>query len=451
MTTDLQSMKGLSMKKGLVCLISALLVTGCALCPSETKQSADEAVVLTLASFGNDSKLRKQIDLFNREHPDYQIEIKQYYRCDRPEEDGINRLRREILSGKGPDLINYGGSYLITDVMGKYTENLFPYLEGEQSDFFTNIWNAFAYQDGLYAIPVDFTLRTYAAARSLTGERKSWTIEEMIVCYEEEYEKADGFFMLYPGETKKDVFGSLITGNIGNYVDWENGTCNFDSGDFKKILAFSNRFPDKLVITEEFSPMELFSGKKALLLPLSVRSVYDICRPQLLFREEAACIGYPTEGTDGTVIVPGNTILAVSTGSRHKDAAWEFISQFLTAEYQESLTDTLPLCRSALEKQLFSAMTEEYIQDSNGRRTLKPKSEIIFEGEEPVNIYKMSEAQKDALSDIIQNASIASSFDSGLHTILLEEAESYFSGDRPLEETVKVMQSRARIYIKERL
>ncbi len=48
MTTDLQSMKGLSMKKGLVCLISALLVTGCALCPSETKQSADEAVVLTL-------------------------------------------------------------------------------------------------------------------------------------------------------------------------------------------------------------------------------------------------------------------------------------------------------------------------------------------------------------------------------------------------------------------
>ena len=96
-------------------------------------------------------------------------------------------------------------------------------------------------------------------------------------------------------------------------------------------------------------------------------------------------------------------------------------------------------------------MTEEYIQDSNGRRTLKPKSEIIFEGEEPVNIYKMSEAQKDALSDIIQNASIASSFDSGLHTILLEEAESYFSGDRPLEETVKVMQSRARIYIKERL
>lgn len=433
------------MKKGLLCFILMLSLAGCS-----TKTTEKEPVVLVLASFGGDSQLQEQVTLFNQKHTDYQIEIKQYYRSEQIEEDGIHKLQREIVSGEGPDLINYGASYLTTDIIGAYTENLFSYLQEEQTDYFTNIWDAFAYQDKLYAMPVDFTLNTYAAGQSMVGDRKSWTIEELTDCYEKEYEEADGSFMLYPGETKKDVFGSLITGSMGSYVDWENRTCDFTSDDFKNILAFANRFPDTLVISEDFSPMQSFADGKTLLLPLTVSSVYDICKPQLLLEEEAVYIGYPTAEADGTMIVPGNLMLAISTRSKHKEIAWEFIGQFLQEDYQENLTARFPVCRSALEKQLLAAMTEEYTQDAKGDKIPKSKSEILFEGEEPISIYKITNEQKIVLLDMIETASIASAYDSSLHSILLEEAENYFSGDKSLEETAKVIQGRASIYMSEK-
>lgn len=438
------------MKKVMLCMVLILLLAGCG-AQEKTEATEKNAVVLVLASFGGDSELQEQIALFNQKHTDYKIEVKQYYRSDQIGEDGINKLQREIISGEGPDLINYGGSYLTTDIIGAYTENLFLYLQEEQTDYFTNIWDAFAYQDGLYAMPVDFTLNTYVTRKSMAGDRTSWTIEALTDCYEKEYEKAGGSFMLYPGETKKDVFGSLITGNVGNYVDWEKGTCNFISDDFKNLLTFSNRFPDTLVISEEFSPMQSLADKKTLLLPLTISSVYDICRPQFLFEEEAVYIGYPTVEADGTVIVPGDLMLAISIGSKHKEIAWEFIRQFLQEEYQENLTTSLPVRRSALEKQLLAAMTEEYTQDAMGNKIPKTKSEILFEGEEPISIYKITEDQKNVLLDMIETASIASAYDRSLHTILLEEAEGYFSGDKSLEETVEVIQGRAMIYINENL
>ncbi len=437
------------MKKRFLWVLLILLMTGCAVQERAGKETEKEPVTLVLASFGEDAGLQEQVELFNQAHTDYKIEIQQYMRSEQVEEDGINKLQREIVSGNGPDLINYGRGYLVTDIIGEYTENLFPYLEETQADYFSNIWDAFSYQDGLYAMPVDFTLSTYVARRSVAGDRKSWTIEELIACYEEEYEKAGGSFMLYPGETKKDVFGSLITGNVGNYVDWENGTCNFAGDDFKTLLEFANRFPDTLNITEDFSPMQTFADGKALMLPLSVNSVYDVCNPELLLKEDAAFIGFPTEGTDGTVIKPGALMLAISSVSKHKEAAWEFIGQFLAEEYQENLTSGLPVRRSALEKQLLAAMTIEYTEDAEGNPIPKEKSKILFEGEEPIIIYQITEEQRDALWDIVESASVGSSYDVFLHTILLEEADGYFSGDKTLEEVIELIQGRARVYIGE--
>lgn len=433
-------------------LLLLLLLTGCAV-KADTKAS-DEAskapVVLVLASFGTDSELQKQIDIFNENHSDYKIEMKQYYHSDQAEEDGIHQLQREIVSGAGPDIINFGRDYQTTDIIGAYTEDLFSYLQEDRTNYFTNIWDAFSYQGKLYAVPVDFTLKTFVARKSVIGEKKSWTIEELADCYEKAREKIGDSFMLYPGETKKDVFGSLVIGNVGNYVDWEKGTCNFTSDDFKNILAFSNHFPDTLTISEEFSPMQLLADGNALIMPFTISSVYDISKPELLFKEESVCIGYPTAEADGTVIKPGNLMLAISTGSGHKEAAWEFIRQFLAEEYQENLTNGLPVCKSALEKQLTVATTEEYTKDSAGNEIPKVKSEVLFEGENPINIYKITEEQKTALLDMVEAVSIASAYDRYLQMILLEEADGYFNGDKSLEQAIEVIQGRASIYIQEK-
>lgn len=436
-------------KVTLICAIAVWLIGGCGVSQEQTKG----AVTLVLVSFGDNAAIREQVAIFNENHTDYQIEIQQYSRYEQEEGDGIERLQREIVSGNGPDMINFGRGYSVTDILGKYTEDLSPYLADlsaeEKEVYFTNILEAFSYQDKLYALPMSFTLHTYAGRSSVVGNRESWTIEELMSCYQEELEKSGGSLMLYPGETKKDVFGSILTGSVESFVDWEERTCSFDSSDFKKVMEFANQFPGTLDITEDFSPIQCYADGKALLYPLVLSSVFDICKADLVLGEDAAYIGYPSEGADGTVIDAMDLVLAISIGCEHKEIAWEFMSQFLSEEYQTNVTEGFPVCKTSLEAQLEQGRIIEYIEDAEGKKTVVAKARITFEGEGPLEIYQITDKQAAALLQIIEKASVASAYDSGLHSILLQEIDGYFYGDKSLEETADVIQRIAQIYVSE--
>lgn len=418
---------------------------------SEVVGGNKEEITLVLATFGENPALQEQVEQFQQNHTGYKIEIRQYDRFEQEEWDGIARLQREIVSGKGPDIINFGYGYSVTDILGKYTEDLYPYFDATslESSCFSNILQAFSYQDGLYAMPVSFSLKTFVGRRTLIGDRESWNIEEMIECYETELEKSGGSLMLYPGEIKKDVFGSILIGSVENYVDWEMGTCKFNEDEFKKIMQFANRFPDTLTIDQDFSPMECFGSGDALLYPMTLNSIYDICKAEMILRGEPVYIGYPVCDADGTVIQASDLMLAISSVSEHKDVAWEFISQFLTEEYQLNITSGFPLNKAAFEKKLELGLTVEYTMDMEGNMKPVVQDEIIFEGEDSLKIYQITEEEGKTLLRLIEKASIGSAFDNRLHVILLEEVDSYFSGDKTLEEAAGIMQGRAQMYVGE--
>lgn len=433
----------------LICLIVILLIGGCGVSQEQT----EETVTLVIASFGDNREIHEQAAIFNENHTDYQIEIRQYFRYEQEEGDGIQKLQREIVSGNGPDIINFGREYSVTDILGEYTEDLSPYLANlsseEEDVYFTNILEAFSYQNKLFAVPVSFTLHTYAGRSSVIGNRKSWTIEELMFCYQEELEKSEGSLMLYPGETKKDVFGSILTGSVESFVDWEERTCSFDSSDFKKIMEFANQFPDTLNITEDFSPFQCYADGKALLYPLVLSSVYDICKADLILGEDAVYIGYPAEGEDGTVIDAMDLVLAISMGCEHKEIAWDFISQFLSQEYQNNITEGFPVCKTSLEAQLKQGQIIEYIEDEEGKKTPVEKARVTFEGEAPLSIYQITDKQAASLLQIIEKTSVASAYNSRLHSILLQEIDGYFNGDKSLDETAEVIQRIVQIYVNE--
>lgn len=440
-----------------VCTCLTMLFTGCGRREESSIEGMDgsghEAVTLVLADFGNNYELRQQVENFNKSHASYQIEIRQYQRFEQEDGDGIERLQREIVSGKGPDIINFGYGYSVTDILGKYTEDLLPYFERQtekwEEDHFANILKAFSYEKALYAMPVSFSLKTFAGRASLLGDRCSWSIEELMECYSLTSEKSGGSLMLYPGETKKDVFGTFILGSVANYVDWETGSCSFQSEEFQRLMKFANQFPDTLMITEDFSPMSCFAAGEALLYPMTLSSVYDISKAELVLGEAVSYVGYPVSGEDGTVIQGSDLMLAISSVSEHKDIAWEFLSHFLQEDYQSEIKDGFPVRRSSLEKQLKQGLTVEYAEKANGDKEPVVKDEIIFEGEEPLKIYKITQEEGAKLLKLIERASVGSAFDSRLHTILLEEVDSYFAGDKTLEEATAVMQDRTAMYVGE--
>ena len=438
------------------CMMKKIIISGIILClllsGCKMPEREESKTNLVLAAFEQNAELDKQVALFNQENVAYHIEVRQYNRYE--EGDGIQRLQREIVSGEGPDIINFGSEYMLSDIVGQYTEDLNPYFtemsEEENLEFWQNLIQAFSYKEKLYALPTAFTLQTYVARTETVGERESWSIEELMQCYEENKKGKD--FMLYPGETKKDVFGTLLTGSIDNYVDWEKGTCRFDSEEFRQILEFANQFPAALTITEDCSPMEIFQNGKALLYPLLLRTFYDTSAAEIIMGEPVTYVGYPVseKTASGTVIKASSDVWAISSTSKNKEAAWKFISRFYRISYQEEIKEGLPVNKSAFEKMCKEAMQTEY-EEKKGESVPVEKARVSFEGEQSIPIYQISEAQADSLKKVVGGAAVFSGYDSGLHTILLEESEAYFAGDKTLDETVEIMQKRAVLYMNEKI
>lgn len=423
-------------------------------CSLPDEGASGEAVLLTLVSFEESRELTEQVNLFNEAHEGYQIEIQIYAQEDPDRDDRVERLQREIAAGRGPDLINYGSNYASSYCLGRYTEDLLDYLsEDWQSIYFANILESFFLDGGLYAMPVGFSLKTFAGRRDMLGDRESWSIQEMMQAYGEREEGV----ILYPGETKADVFWRILSNNMESFIEWEQGECSFDSREFRDILEFSNTFPDMLRITEDYSPKTLFAEGKALLYPLHIGKVYDICSAgRVLSTDGVVYVGFPVGGGYGTVIQPSSLVLAISADSPHKDISWEFIAQFLEPGYQEEklsrfLPRCLPLRRDTLGHMLEEAGRMEYAVDADGNETPMVKSEILFDGEESIEVYRMEEEEKEQLLRLIETASLNDAIDYTLYYIVQEEAQSYFVGDKTLDEAVDIIQRRALLYVTERM
>ncbi len=441
-------------------LIVALLITSCGFKNNkkveksnvEKLMSVSDTTTLILATFNDDNDLLKQVELFNQTNEDYQIEIKLYERSSEPAEDGLLKIQREIISGNGPDIIDFGYSYSTSDVVAEYTEDLYPYLLEEadfnQEAYFMNIFDAFSYKNNLYAMPTSFVLSTFAGKKEVLDNLDHWNINQMM----DLYEKQEEGMLLYPSETKMDVFATILSGNIDSFIDWETGVCSFDSEAFRKLLTFCNLFPDKLNIDNDFSVKQTFLDGKAMICPAAICKVYDICHNENLFDDsEISYIGFPTEGDSGTVITQGNHMLAISMGSNYKEASWDFIYSFLKKDYQQNLSHGLSLSREIVKEQLADNLEPEYFTSTDGSQKKIIKEQVRFDGDLAIDLYNIPQEQADKLLSIIENADITSSPDYIIYNPLCEEAAAYFAGEKTVEEVVAIIQNRATIYVNEKV
>ena len=435
------------MLKKLLLLVG--LILGLTACGSE-EEPINGVTTLKLAMFQDNRQVREQVLLFNETHTDYQIEIVEYKRSSNVQEDGVAKLQREIISGEGPDIIDFGTSFSTSDIVGEYTENLLPYLECESgTQFFDNILEAFYYEDKLYALPISFSLDGFAGDKELLGQRTTWNITEMIECYRKNADSR----ILYPGETKKAVFGNILYGSSDYYIDWEQGSCSFDGEEFRQVLEFANLFPATLDLDEGFSPKQMIEDGETLLYPVSISGIYDICEAEFLFDGNEVYIGYPVEGNgnSGTMAKICGSMLGISISSEHKDVAWEFIAGFLEEDYQRQIEWGLPINKTALLSLLEENREPEYELNAEGQEVPVVKGQLRFEGEEPVDFYCVSETQGDKLLELIGGVELCNATNNQLHSILLEEVSGYFEGDKTVEETMEAMQSRATIFVSERV
>lgn len=427
-------------------LIMFLIIALTFLCGCSTKENqAEENQTLVLAVLFDNPGLSSAVAKFNKEHENMQIEIKNYLEDSLEIQDAINTIKMEIVSGAGPDLIDFGTFYSAGDASEKILLDLNVLMEQDEhfhkEDYFCNIWDTFSGAEGLHIMIPSFRINSFATSVPELMKLNQWNIETMVACYTG---KPEGT-ILFPGETKISVFGFLCTGSIENYTNWDDGTCSFNGTSFQELLKFADRFPLQLNFLEDTSVREEFSEGRALLYPVSISNVFTTTQVGMLLGK-ANYIGYPMDEGNGSIAEIDSVAIGIGKNCKNKEIAWEFIKTLLDDDYQDNIKDGLPIKRSSLNKRLEEAMAPEYLE--NGEKAVKEK--FLFEGDDPIYVYEITKENADLLISIIEKVQYNSSIDRSLYDIIMEEADFFFHEERTAEETADIIQNRAAIFIHEK-
>ncbi len=412
---------------------------------------------IVLGTFSSTSALRNAVMEFNRENDTYHVKIKEYLDPQTHDRaDATVRMNNDILSDSCPDILDLADLNLNALASKGLFADLNDYLENssllKRSDILDSLLTAYTIENKLITIPSHFSLKTLMGWRSAVGDDMGWTLEELIT-YAEAHPEAE----LFDNTSRDEIIQYLMSYNENAFIDWHSGTCHFDSDNFKQLLKFAGRFPAEPPQSPEQSstPVRIQNGE-VLLLEVNLVDFDSIQLPLEIYRQEGICIGFPSpEGSAGTMLIPYGAY-AITVTSRQKEGAWAFIEYLLSSENNSS--SFFPPTKARLAEKAADAVKVEYLIDENGKLCLDQNGEPVIKNTGMSISYSdweytyrtTSQEEVDIVLNLIATAKpVFCSEESEITAIITEEAESYYQGQKSLEEAVNVIQSRIQVYIHE--
>ena len=431
-----------------------------------TRTSSDQVVqkkqiVIGTLTEGN-SDIQAAAVAFNRSNEEYHVTLRGYADMDNWSQDAyrdaLSRMNSDLTSSNCPDIIDL--SYVdVNQLAAKGVfEDLVPFLEKsavlKKEDLIENVLNAYTYNNVLVAIPDCFHLETIVGSTAQVGGEMGWSLGEMMA-FANEHPQAE----LFNRVSKQTIMQNCLTYNMDIFVDWSNGTCNFEGEEFKRLLEFVNRFPDQSDITyEQGQASEAARIQKGEVL-LSEAYISQLDRMQLyleMFQGPVTCIGYPNmDGSSGCVLV-GENAYAIASKSKNKEGAWEFIESYLTRENVRYRWG-FPAIKSELDEMVEEALKVEYFTDENGDPILDEEGNpILMGGGGGIDygdwsyFYRIPTREEvDMVLELINVAKPISISDQKIMEIIDEETEGFYQGQRTVDDVASNIQHRVYIYVSE--
>ena len=158
-----------------------------------------------------------------------------------------------------------------------------------------------------------------------------------------------------------------------------------------------------------------------------------------------AYVGYPNNfGVNNSIINP--TLRAgISTQSKNKDAAWEFLKIYYSDKYQEDLYN-FPITKKYFDKQA-KAATERPFYEEDGEKVYY--DEYCYVGSEDIKLRPMTQEEVTDVENFIKSLSFVYSYNQNVDNIIFEEASAFYSGQKSAKEVADIIQSRVSIYVNE--
>lgn len=413
------------MRRFVSIVLTLLLLVGLTACSDGRGEAEapepDGPVELVLATDSLFSQLGAMVNSFNKSHENYKIKVRRYGDT---AETSVDLLRTEIIAGKAPDIYVFSTDWS-SDVQIPLYEDLLPYLNADpdcgRETLVPSLFDVMTAEGTLCYLPADFYISSFTAPESIVGDRTSLTMAEA-----EEFTRTLGEeAVVFPRWMSREVLLShVITSTYLDYVDFEEGTCDFANPEFVMMLEQCMKMqPDPNPSSEAKGPAV---ERPSLLFNSLIQSFDAFGGLHNLYGTDYSFVGFPSEDGSGSRFRI-NTRLSISAGCKHKEAAWEFVRMALSEEVQESVDD-LPVIQSELDRRIEKAMNAD-----------PEKGEI-----------RLEQFEADKFNNLLNSITVMDvETDSVIFRIVGDEAARFFAGECTAEECARLIQSRVSIYVAE--
>ncbi len=419
-----------------------------------------EIVLATL--YESNQNFQQAVVNFNKSNNKYKVVFKSYISnnaewTETTYTDAVALMNADLTGNNPPDIIELGSADLTNLAKKGVLEDFTPYLNAsstlKKEDFVPSVLNAYTIDGKLVTIPRQFQMSTLMGKASIVGEKQGWTIDDVIALSDAH---PDAKLLRYVDAPT--ALRICLQYSSDSFIDYETGTCNFNSPEFLKILEFANRFKPidyNNFENEESYPSMIQSGK-VLLSDVNVSQTQEFQMYTYMFEEPATCIGYPTMDGSAGVFLNGIDMYGITSKSRNKEGAWEFLESTLQYKANDRYSWGLSSRVDELEAMFKNDMTPEYEKDENGEIVLDengepkqyPKTTWGYDNWE-VEIYAATQEEVDLIWDMIEIAKPVGMNDETIFQMINEEATPYFEGQKSAADVAKIIQSRVEIYVSE--
>ncbi len=356
----------------------------------------------------------------------------------------MDKLSVDLLAGDAPDII-FGTHPYIQLKDEKFLVDLMPKLEEEfgADAFFPNVINSAKTGENLYSMPLSFEVNGIMADTKEAGDKNGFTFKEYSKFVSDVCNGQDpvGAYL-----TRMEYFQEIFETMADLYYD-KDGNINLQTEAFYELAAYcKDNVPESFEEEDYYDDYDYGcygeNTKATSAYLYSIESYLDYA-----YDSKGAKIkdlyGLPSYDGRGA-IVQVDVSVSISATSGVQDGAWEFVKALLEETAQKDMcieSYTNPVNVAACE-----AVALKAVKDSNDRAEKYIKQDP--QAAQWYRIYK--EEVVDDYIEALKSATSCNTIDPAIITIVDEEIQAYFAGQKSIEEVTETIQNRAQTLINER-
>lgn len=407
-------------------------------------EGVNEKTQVRIATVILDETTRKVIADFNRWQNDI-IAVPVVYAENYDYDDGIEKLKLDILKGDAPDLFFTEGIDYECFIKNGVLQNMYAFMDEDgqlcRDDIMECINEAYSYEDSLYTLAPSFVVHTMWGNGDVLANAEYSNLNELCDILEKNGGGAESIYGLESAD--ESALKTFLAIDMDSYVNWEESTCDFMCEDFYELLSAAKEYKGE----GSNGGLYLSIQNKDILCTYGVlTSVEDYCIQKKLYGDNIAITGYPTKigfGSSVSLISP----VAINSNSENKQAAWEFVKYYVMNGYEKRQIG-FPVCETLFDDVLEKAAEIEFVDTESGYEKI---AKAYYHEKDIVDfvVYNADYQDIEEVRQLVYATTEKYEYVTAIQKIIEEEAEAYFCNQKTVTEVSEIIQSRVGLYLAE--